>query len=231
MTEPAPNWTHAASIGDLRIPDSPRLADHVYESLRRAIIEGRIPAGSKLSVPALARQLDVSRSPIREAVARLTADRLAIESPRRGAVVAGFTLGDLVELYEAREALEGTAARLAAERAGLQLREALTAVLREHQDALETWNDERRIAADAEFHRLLRDTCGNRTIAEWLEQLQARVQIAMLTTAVTAGVRNALEDHERIAAAVIAGDADGAEREARAHIARLRTALDHASTT
>lgn len=72
------------SDGVLTLAESPRLADEVYERLRRSILEGGLGAGARLSVPGLASRLGVSRSPVREAVLRLVNEGLAQESPRKG---------------------------------------------------------------------------------------------------------------------------------------------------
>src|SRR5579875_1256952 len=93
-----------------------RIADAVYERIRDAIFTGALPPDARLSVPALADRLGVSRSPVREAVMRLIHDRLAVEEPRRGAVIARIEPADLIHIYEVREALEGLAVSLAARR-------------------------------------------------------------------------------------------------------------------
>lgn len=213
---------------DIRIDDSPRLTDNVYQGLRKAIIDGQLPAGTRLSVPALARRFNVSRSPIREAVARLTTDRLAVEQPRRGAVVTEVSLHDLVEVYQAREALEGAAARLAASHCDDVLRARLEELMRQHRGAVDRGDDAARAQLDSAFHRAIADASRNKLIRDWHSQLQARVQIAMRTTAISAGVAVALADHEKIRQAITSGDPVTAEATARAHIARLRHVLDQA---
>src|SRR6478609_5245849 len=90
---------------------SGRIVDAVQESLRQAIFAGALRAGEALSVPELARRLNVSRSPVREAVLGLVAQGLAVEQPRRGVVVATIAADDLVAIHEVREFLEAGAAR------------------------------------------------------------------------------------------------------------------------
>jgi DNA-binding GntR family transcriptional regulator len=101
-----------------RLPPADRIADTVDEKLCNAIFARTLQPGTRLSVPALAAELGVSRSPVREAVLRLTQERLAREEPRRGAVVAHIGPRELTALYEVREVLEGLAARLAVENSG-----------------------------------------------------------------------------------------------------------------
>lgn len=202
-----------------------RVADAVYERVREEIFTGALPPGTRLSVPALAEQLQVSRSPVREAVTRLVHERLAREEPRRGAVVARVGPPELATLYEVREVLEGLVARLAVENTGRRLVDRLAEVLHEHEQAVETADVARHMEADMRFHTLVRQAAGNSEAIRVLDEIQTRVRLAMYTTTVTAGPRRALEDHQAIFAAIRSADPAEAERTARAHVVRLRAAL------
>src|SRR5436305_4452824 len=92
------------------------LANDVADRLRDAILAGELQPGQRLSVPDLARLLDTSRTPVREALYVLERAGLAEIRPRRGAVVFGGGRESLREMLELREALDGMAARLAAQR-------------------------------------------------------------------------------------------------------------------
>lgn len=92
------------------------ISDRIFARFRKAIVEGEIPAGSKISEPELAREWGVSRGPLREAIGRLEACNLLVRRANVGARVVSLSVRDLLELYDVREALESTAARLAAER-------------------------------------------------------------------------------------------------------------------
>ncbi|MDH3355077.1 MAG: GntR family transcriptional regulator [Chromatiales bacterium] len=91
------------------------IAERVFHSLCDAIVVGEIPAGSKISEPELAKQFDISRASLRDAIGRLEACNLVVRRPNVGARVVSLSLQELVEIYQIREALEGMAARLAAE--------------------------------------------------------------------------------------------------------------------
>lgn len=211
---------------------SARVADDVYERLREMILSGELEPGSRLSVPALAETLAVSRSPVRDAVLRLVQERLAHEEPRRGALVATVGAAELADIYEVRELLEGLAARLAVENAGRRLVRALQDTLGEHEEAARRSDLTATTAADMRFHSLIRDAAGNGEMIRVLEDIQSQVRLAMRTTTVTAGPRQAIDDHRSILTAIEAGDPDAAERAARAHIFRLRTILlEQAGTT
>ncbi len=91
-------------------------ADQVYQQLRRLLIEGYYPPGSRLVEERLAQDLGVSRTPVRQALVRAAAEGLVQIFPNRGAVARSFTVDDLIEIYDLRALLEGHAAYLAAQR-------------------------------------------------------------------------------------------------------------------
>jgi DNA-binding GntR family transcriptional regulator len=114
------------------MPERPHV-DQVYSRLRWLIIEGRYPPGTRLIEERLASDLGVSRTPVRQALARVAAEGLVHIFPNRGAVVRRFTTADLLEIYDLRALLEGHAAYLAASRIAP---EQLT-ILKDAADALE----------------------------------------------------------------------------------------------
>ena len=90
-------------------------ADRVLLEIQRAIVDGEIAAGSKISEPELAKRFDLSRAPLREALARLERCHLIERIPNAGARVVKLSTQGLLSLYQLRETLEGLACRLAAE--------------------------------------------------------------------------------------------------------------------
>jgi DNA-binding GntR family transcriptional regulator len=209
----------------INIEPAHRIADSVFRGLREAVLNGVIASGSKLSVPALAEQLGVSRSPVREAVARLISDGLAVETPRRGAVVATITSAELAELYEVRCALEGVVARLAVERGSPGLADELDEILAAHRAALDAQDISAAQHCDETFHMTLREASGHSYAIRLLDQIQSFVRLAMRTTMVSGGLESAWQDHRNIATAARLGDAELAERRARDHVIRLRDSL------
>lgn len=204
------------------LPQQRRVADSVHEALREAILAGRLRPGSRLSVPVLAQQLDVSRSPVREAVQRLVQDGLATEEPHRGAGVAELDPTELVPLYQIREVLEGLAARLAATHATDDELEGLARAHREHVAALQRGEAEHHVPLDLAFHATLRAATHNSELLQYLERVQGRIAIAMLGGNPLVWSRQAIVEHEAILDAVLARDADAAEAAARAHVSRVR---------
>lgn len=106
-----------AKLFELRPPLAKNASLVAVEVIREAIMDGRLAPGQRLKEEELARELGISRTPVREALLILQTDGLVEASPNRGATVRSYDLDDLGDLYMLRAALEGVAARLAAERA------------------------------------------------------------------------------------------------------------------
>ena len=112
-------------------------------------------------MPELARRLNISRSPVREAVQRLIYDGLAANVPHRGAIVSELKPDDFRGLLEVRQALEGLAARLATERATDEQLRSLRAVLDEHAVVVESGDEDANVELDTRFHSIIREAAGN----------------------------------------------------------------------
>lgn len=203
------------------------LADRAYKEILNAIFARKLSPGTTLSVPDLARQLAISRSPVREAIQRVVHEGLAVTEPHRGAVVASFGTAEVLNLYEIREVLEGLAARRAAERLDSSSKADLQKLVKEHREVLEQGKGfVMHMDLDMQFHRRIRELSGNAQLAELLLNLQGRVRLVMHSLWHNKNApQRALEDHAVILAALCDGDPSEAESAARAHIARLRKTL------
>jgi len=196
------------------------VVDHVYSALRERILSGDLPRGTKLRQASLAEELGVSRTPLREALRRLSTEGLVEFSPNRGATVSELDFGDMRHAWSARVALEPGAARLAAERrdadAIASMREAI-----DHQRGA-AGDSGASFAANREFHLALAAASGNPHLTRFAEMLwvpRIGVPIYAAQAAEPAGPSAWADEHERIADAIEHGDADAAERLTRAHIA------------
>ncbi|GAB3800465.1 GntR family transcriptional regulator [Humibacter antri] len=207
-----------------------QLADRTYAAIRDAVLAERIPAGTPLSVPELARRLGVSRSPVREAVQRLIYEGLATQERYRGAVVNGSDLAGLLDLFAVREPLEGLAASLATKVAELDDIARLRSMLAEHESLVEHDGDvARHIEFDTRFHREIRLVADNQYLSSMLESI-ATLSHSTLRTLWDApnAASLAFEEHKRIVDCIEAGDQSLAEAVAREHISRVRVRLRRA---
>ena len=124
------------------VPESSRtLADRVFSLLQDDIVRGEIPPGSKVSETELAGRYGVSRGPLREAIRRLESRQLLERVVHVGTRVASLSFDDLIEIYHVREALEGMAARLAAEQMSTQEVAGLYDVLAQHEQQQDLQQD------------------------------------------------------------------------------------------
>lgn len=186
-------------------------------------MRGDLTAGDRLSVPDLARTLNVSRTPVREAIYSLERAGLVVVRPRRGAVVFGGGREVLQPMLELREALDGMAARLAAERMTEDERQALRTTWQAHDSALAAGQLDEHIDLDLQFHALVRDGAHNEPLSADLAKLRDQMLLVMRSWSAAPGGmgRRTRRDHDRIAEAVLVGDADGAEDAARAHVRNI----------
>ncbi len=140
------------------------------ELIREAIIDGRLPPGQRLKEEELARELGISRTPVREALLILQTEGLVDAEPNRGAVVRSHDAGDLEDLYQLRALLEGYAAR----RAAANVTEATIADLRascERFEALIDGDVQELVKENLFFHSTILDTAKSRRVAEQIRKV------------------------------------------------------------
>ena len=195
------------------------VVDRVYAALRERIVAGELPRGSKLRQEALAEELGVSRTPLREALRRLAAEGLVEFHPNRGARVADLQPADVRAAYEARLAFEPGAARLAAEqRSDLQLAAMRAAITDQRRRA----RTQGAYSASRAFHLALVRATGNDYLVRFAEALWApglAEAIYERQAANPDALADDVAEHVAIAEAIEAGDGETAERLTRAHIA------------
>jgi DNA-binding GntR family transcriptional regulator len=207
-----------------------RLIDAVRMQLQAAILAGELAPGQQLSVPELARQLDVSRGLVREAVLQLVADGLAVERPRRGVVVMTIGADEMRQIHEIREALEGQAARLCAQHATRDLIEQLRQALSDQRSAMSRGDAGGYAHTDAHFHSLIALHCGNAMLASLIERMHTQMQLALDRVAKAPEHRSQGHTELRaVLAAVRAGDPAAAEAAMRAHIAATRSTMTNSN--
>lgn len=195
-------------------------------ALRELILDHKIPPGSRLSVPEIAKLLGVSRTPAREAIAEIVSEGLAVKRANRGAVVVDLTGNDLVEIYLLREVLEGLAARLATLRRTPQQLTVLEEILTAHDRAVKDSNIQSHFDLDREFHSSILEIAGNERLTTSLGMLRSQIDIAMKTTHKgPGGIALALDEHRSIFHHISNRNPSEAEEAARRHIQRLRKSL------
>ncbi len=192
-------------------------AGEAYDRLLCAIRSGDLAPGARLTETDLARRLATSRTPVREAIRRLEADGLVDHIPRVGAAIRRLGHAEVMELYEMREVLEGTAARLAARTASeVELAElaTLTADMRAATGA------DQAAALNRHFHATLLSASRNRFLQRSMDGLRKTLLILGPSTLEdTDRLAEALTEHDAVVEALATRDGVQAEIAMRAHIA------------
>ena len=151
-----------AAIRELEPLNAPRpLAEDAADVIRDRILDGRFPHGEHLVEATLAKQLHISRGPIRDAFKLLRAEGLVAEEPRRGTFVVTLTSRDIREIYDLRAAIEGAAAGAIASSPGPDAIEELHAIIERMAEAVERGNLRAVGAADLDFHEAICRLSGN----------------------------------------------------------------------
>lgn len=201
------------------------VVDRVYSVLRGRIVSGELPRGMRLRQEAIAVELGVSRTPLREALRRLAAEGLVEFSPNRGAQVAELRGHDVRSSYEARTVLEPGAARLAAVRRPVDQIAAMREAIEAERRSATTGEA---FAASRDFHLALVAASGNEYLLRLAEALWVSglgLPIFERQAQAPGRVDSDVSDHERILEAVEAGEPELAEALTRRHIASALTAL------
>jgi DNA-binding GntR family transcriptional regulator len=204
-------------MGDGRI-EVVSIVDRVYESVRSRILDGTLERGARLRQEALAAELGVSRTPLREALRRLASEGLVELEPNRGARIPDLSHADMVIAYEARLALEPGAARLAAANPDPVALERMRTAIARHRRAA---TQHALFDANRAFHLALVDAARNEHLSRLAANLWAAgigAVILAVQDETPAEIAADADAHERIAAAVAAGDGDRAERLVREHV-------------
>jgi len=209
------------------------LADEVYRVLLSRIMLAELLPGEPVVAAQVAEELDVSSSPVRDALHRLRAEGLIEKQPGGGWSVVCPTLDDMRDVYEAREALEGLAAGLAARQGSDEHLDGLTGVLDELDRCAALSDPGPYVQADMQFHLGIIRSSGNRRLAQWSSAHALVVHCFLWDEPYQDDGLPRPRDpnppwptHRDIAVAIHAGDPDAAEELARAHIRQASRRLE-----
>lgn len=195
------------------------LAKMAYERLRDSILHGQLVPGEVYNEMNLAKDLGISRTPVREALLELSAQGLVIFLPRKGVLVKHFTRKDVEEIFELRRVIE-----LAAIEKVAQLRPAgdlskLKKHLDEQRKAVLNKDLTGFMKADRAFHATFCDLADNRRLFQILENVRDLIHFLGMQGLGAAGrAETVIEEHERVLKAVAQRDAGKARKEMERHL-------------
>jgi DNA-binding GntR family transcriptional regulator len=200
-------------------------SEHAYQELKAGILAGDLKSGTRLVEAQLAEDLNVSRTPVREALRRLVAERIVSRNQDGSLIVHQATSREIEELYLIREVLDGLAARLAAYRVS----ERDVAVAEYTIESLAGKGGDAAtdaIGANIQFHDILYEAARNERLQQMGADLRDFVRLfSREPLAETKRNEEIADEHRAILEALRKGDPDGAEAAAREHVRKARENL------
>jgi DNA-binding GntR family transcriptional regulator len=201
------------------------LADRAYAALRDRIVQLRIAPGAPINEDELGRELDMGRTPVREAIKRLALENLVTVFPRRGTFASEINITDLAHISDVRQQLEGHAAYRAAERlttAGRAELDALLARIEAPGDA----SREQLMALDADIHRFVHRASANPYLEETLGRyFNLSLRIWYLVLDRLPHLTERVREHRALLEAVRGGESDRARTIAAEHVGTFATEI------
>jgi DNA-binding GntR family transcriptional regulator len=217
------------SASTFELPRAPGLRDEVVLAIEKAVLVGALSPGERLVEINIARQMGISKAPVREALRELERLGLVVSYPRRGTFVAEINPAVASEVYSFRSVIESYAARLAVSQVGDRDLAAMESLLEQAdaEDPLSEAGQIRKAELDLAFHDEIYRLSGHRLLQDAWGNLRARIRVllvvsGMLRTTVdpsVAGPRPYHRWHAAVMEALRARDADQAEIEVIRHLA------------
>ncbi|HUW87198.1 MAG TPA: GntR family transcriptional regulator [Candidatus Paceibacterota bacterium] len=201
----------------------PRASELAYDGLRDQIINLRLPPGSVVNEQAMANELGLGRMPVREAIARLVSDRFITVVPRRGAVVTPVGLGDVLDMFEAREAIECGVAYIVAKRATKDDLTTLRQLVEAADHAREGTDHEEFLRDDHAIHAFLVHMVNNSLLQDAADRLLLHnLRFWRMYWASRPAQPSTMISHADLVSALEAHDPELAAKAMREHLAASR---------
>lgn len=206
-----------------RGPKDVSQSTRAYRAIRQAIVTAQLLPGYPLLETDLAEKLQMSRTPVREAIQRLRSEGLVETVPRKGAFVKAVSKDDVRQVYEMAEGLEGMVAFLATQRADPGGLAALASHVEAMEAALAAGDVDRWITSDEAFHKTLHSLARNAYLVDALSRLYDHIhRIRVITTRMSSNKAQSTQEHRLTYEALRTGAADEARRLTHAHWQRVR---------
>ncbi|MEO6624402.1 MAG: GntR family transcriptional regulator [Burkholderiaceae bacterium] len=213
--------------GKLRQPArrvAKRSSDEIFQRLRLAIMERRLPPGTQLVEQRLAAIFKVSRTKVREAIGRLVHDCIATNIPNRGAFVSSPSVEQAHEVFAARQLIEPALIREVTQQATAVQITVLRTHLQLERQAQETGDRQKVIALSGEFHYLVADMAGNSFLSRTLRELETLTAL-IITLFGTANHETCPSDHPALVDAIEQRDPQRAAELMLHHLAHVERSI------
>lgn len=218
--------THSQPFVDTPPTQEETLPDRAYEHIKTRIFDMTYRPGEPLSEVRLAEELGISRTPVREALRRLTTEGLVISTPGRGRLVYTLSLRDIGCIFEVKECIESMVAMRAAQNCTAETARQLARIIEQLDTAAKAGRIDDWLVADARFHDMLFTMAGNERAQQIVQNLNEqwhRLRLGFVTLEGRMAV--SVQEHRKIAEFVQQGNAEGAAEAMREHLANLHSSL------
>ncbi len=196
---------------------------YVYEYIRDRINSNELTPGAILTEDSICNTLNVSRTPVREAIRRLTSEGMLVVTPGIGLSVPSIGLEDFIEIYDMREALEMLAVRLFMGRATPPILQKLSELMERQEEAAASGDIDAFMTLDMEFHRMIDTVAGNKRLSAALNNIYDQIsRLAFINVDDPQIPEIAIKAHEKLMTCIMAKDKEGAVLAVQEHIRTLR---------
>lgn len=202
--------------------------DIVFEELRNAIFKGELKPNQRLIEEDIAKQMGISRTPVREALRMLENEGLVMHVPRRGVLVTGFSDEDIDEIYKIRGVLEGLAASLAVDRITNKEINELENILRDMKTLINEGKFNKLMELHNRFNYVLTRACRSPRLCGMIDTMQEYLEeTRMISLSSKERQIKAHEEHVSIVEAIKSKDKELVEKLVRDHTENARLAYFH----
>jgi DNA-binding GntR family transcriptional regulator len=209
----------ATLMADVRLDRAAPLREQIYQLIRRMIVTGLLRPGDTIHEMTIADRLDLSRTPVREAIKRISDEGLVEVRAQSGTFVAPITAREVEEAYLIRTALELESVRRAATAFAEEHRRRLEAVTAAHRAALDRGDYAEAIARDDDFHRAIAEINGLHRLWRAVDLSKAQMDRCRYLSLPQPGHADAtIRQHEAIVEALAANDAEAAHAAMKHHL-------------
>lgn len=212
-----------AELKPVRINDLRPIREIVFMELKKAIFDGRIKEGEHLVENTIAEKMNVSRTPVREALRQLEAEGLVVNIPRRGAIVKGITLQDAEEIYDLREVLEGLTTRLACRNRTEEDINRLNDILNLMAEAIKEEDYCKYLNLHKGYNDIILNSSSNKRLQSMMKNIYEHLASLRSVSLYNKDRRVlAIEEHRQIVNAIEKRDEVRAEKLAREHVKKAK---------
>lgn len=199
------------------------LREVVFETLKEAILTGKLEPKERLMEIKIADQLGVSRTPVREAIRKLELEGLVVMVPRKGAYVSDISYKDIIDTLEVREALETFAVKLAIEKNTVKDIKRLEKLNSEFNKAYEEKNIDKMVEFDTEIHNEILVLSDNSKLINFMDGLNEIMQrFRLIFFNETYNPERIAREHEEVFNALKSRDIERAQKAMKSHLCTLK---------